>query len=345
METIAPRVWLLLLAAATVLISSSMNGVYGGKFNEARVADLLNRQAQSKEGVIRLDDESFKRFAIPVPEPRPYSLIIFFDATQLRDNAELKLDTLRSEYALVAAAYVKANPDSGRVFFVDLEFSKAQSSFQAFGVSTLPNIKHLGPGNGSLADTEQMEQGELSRLADGMVSFVEAKTRQKVGPIERPPAFSKKQLIVLVGGLLVASPFVIKRIMAKDTIMHDPRFWCFNAVLVYFFSVSGGMHNIIRGMPFFTQDREHPGKLQFFYPGSGMQLGAEGFVVGSLYTLVGLSLAFVTHLLYEIRSKTAQRFFLLVVMGVSFIAVRKVISLDNWKTGYYVHGYWPNRWR
>ncbi|CAM6092405.1 unnamed protein product [Calypogeia fissa] len=334
---------LLLLAAVTLLIS--INGVYGGKFNEARVGDLLSRRAQSKDGVIRLDDDSLKRFAIPAPEPRPYSLIIFFDALQLRDNAELKLEALRGEYGLVATAYAKANPDSGRVFFTDLEFAKSQSSFQAFGVSTLPSIKHLGPGNVSLAEADSMEQGDMFRSADGMVSFVEAKTRQKVGAIERPPAFSKKQLIVLIGGLLVASPFVIKRIMAKDTIMHDPRFWCFNAVLVYFFSVSGGMHNIIRGMPFFTKDRENPGKLQFFYPGSGMQLGAEGFVVGSLYTLVGLLLAFVTHLLYEIRSKTAQRFFLVVVMGISFIAVRKVVTLDNWKTGYHVHGYWPNRWR
>lgn len=343
MEVMTSRVWLLLASAVVVLVSVS--GVDGGRFNEARVTDLVSRRAQSKDGVIRLDDESLKRFAIPSPEHRPYSLMIFFDALQLRDNAELKLESLRGEYGLVAAAYAKANPDSSRVFFADLEFAKAQSSFQAFGVSTLPNIKHLPPGNVSLADADSMEQSDMFRSADGMVAFVEAKTRQKVGPIERPPAFSKKQLIVLVGGLLVASPFVIKRIMAKDTIMNDPRFWCFNAVLVYFFSVSGGMHNIIRGMPFFTQDREHPGKLQFFYPGSGMQLGAEGFVVGALYTLVGLLLAFVTHFLYEIRSKTAQRFFLLVVMGISFFAVRKVITLDNWKTGYFVHGYWPNRWR
>lgn len=340
MDTLSLR--LALLLAVVVLFAG---GVHGGKFNEARVTDLMNRQAHSKDGVIRLDDDGLKRFAIPVPEARPYSLIIFFDATQLRDNPELKLEHLRGEYGLVASAFVRSNPDSGRVFFVDIEFTKSQASFQAFAVSTLPNIKHLQPGNGSLQEAENMEQSEMFRNAEGMVSFVEAKTRQVVGHIERPPAFSKKQLIVLVGGLLVASPFVIKRIMAKDTIMHDPRFWAFNAVVVYFFSVSGGMHNIIRGMPFFTQDRNNPGKLQFFYHGTGMQLGAEGFVIGSLYTLVGLLLAFVTHLLHEIRSKTAQRFFMLVIMAISFIAVRKVITLDNWKTGYYIHGYWPNRWR
>lgn len=341
MEAFSSRVWLL----AVVVVFVFGVGVHGGRFNEGRVSDLMNRQAQSKDGVIRLDDEALKRFAIPMPEARPYSLMIFFDAAQLRDNADLKLEHLRAEYGLVASAYVKSNPESARVFFTDIEFTKSQASFQAFGVSTLPNIKHLQPGNGSLVEAENMEQSELFRNADGMVNFVESRTRQKVGPIERPPAFSKKQLIVLVGGLLVASPFVIKRIMAKDTIMHDPKFWAFNAVLVYFFSVSGGMHNIIRGMPFFTQDRNNPGKLQFFYQGSGMQLGAEGFVVGSLYTLVGLMLAFVTHLLHEIRSKTAQRVFMVVIMAISFIAVRKVITLDNWKTGYFIHGFWPNRWR
>lgn len=340
METFSLRVTLVVV----VVILSGVS-VHGGKFNEARVNDLLNRQAQSKDGVIRLDDESLKRFAIPVPEVRPYSLMIFFDALQLRDNAELKLEHLRAEYGLLATTYVKSNPDSVRVFFADVEFTRSQPIFEAFKVSMLPTIKHLPPGNGSLLEAEDMERGEMFQNAEGMAKFVEGKTRQMVGPIERPPAFSKQQLIVLVGGLLVASPFVIKRIMAKDTLMHDPRFWAFNAVLVYFFSVSGGMHNIIRGMPFFSHDRNNPGKLVFFYQGTGMQLGAEGFVVGSLYTLVGLMLALVTHLLHEIRAKNAQRFILLVVMTISFIAVRKVITLDNWKTGYFVHGYWPNRWR
>uniref|UniRef100_A0A0A9DT46 Tumor suppressor candidate, putative n=1 Tax=Arundo donax TaxID=35708 RepID=A0A0A9DT46_ARUDO len=76
-----------------------------------------------------------------------------------------------------------------------------------------------------------------------------------------------------------------------------------------------------------------------------MQLGAEGFAVGFLYTLVGLMIAAVTHLLVKVESLRTQRFAMLAVMAIGWWAVRKVIYLDNWKTGYSVHTFWPSSWR
>lgn len=117
------------------------------------------------------------------------------------------------------------------------------------------------------------------------------------------------------------------------------------SVFIYFFSVAGTMHNIIRNMPMFMTDRNDPNKLVFFYQGSGMQLGAEGFAVGFLYTIVGLAIAVVTHSLVYVRSVGVQRALMFVAMVVSVWAVRKVIYLDNWKTGYGIHAYWPSSWR
>ncbi|KAK1368407.1 hypothetical protein POM88_034499 [Heracleum sosnowskyi] len=57
------------------------------------------------------------------------------------------------------------------------------------------------------------------------------------------------------------------------------------------------MFNLIRQMPMFISDRDDPNKLVFFYQGSELQFGVEGFVVGFLYTIVGLLLAFVIHFL------------------------------------------------
>lgn len=124
--------------------------------------------------------------------------------------------------------------------------------------------------------------------------------------------------------------------------LHDSRVWMAGAVFVYFFSVSGSMHNIIRNMPMMLNDRD--GRPVFFYQGSGMQLGAEGFIVGFLYTLVGLVLAIVTHGLVRLKSVTVQRGTMLLAMVVVYWAVGKVISLDNWKTGYSVHSFWPSSW-
>eukprot|EP00262_Sarcandra_glabra_P001635 TRINITY_DN11763_c0_g1_i2.p1 TRINITY_DN11763_c0_g1~~TRINITY_DN11763_c0_g1_i2.p1 ORF type:complete len:105 (-),score=3.94 TRINITY_DN11763_c0_g1_i2:367-681(-) len=104
------------------------------------------------------------------------------------------------------------------------------------------------------------------------------------------------------------------------------------------------MYNIIRKMPMFLSDRNDPSKLVFFYQGSGMQLGAEGFAVGFLYTVVGLLLGFVTHYLVLVRNVTAQRGIMFIAILVSAWAVKKVVYLDNWKTGYGIHGFWPSGW-
>lgn len=94
----------------------------------------------------------------------------------------------------------------------------------------------------------------------------------------------------------------------------------------------------------FLADRNDPGKLVFFYQGSGMQLGAEGFAIGFLYTIVGLLLAFVTRVLVVVRNRNVQRGVMTFALLVSFWAVRKVVYLDNWKTGYGVHAFWPSSW-
>lgn len=189
-----------------------------------------------------------------------------------------------------------------------------------------------------------MDAGDFSRLAESMAEFVESKTELVVGPIHRPPIVSRKQLMFIIAAFLVWLPFMVKKLILGNTLLHDWKVWLSGAVFVYFFSVSGAMHNIIRKMPMFLTDRNDPNKLVFFYQGSGMQLGAEGFAIGFLYTVVGLLLAFMTHLLVRVRNVTAQRLVMIVALLVSFWAVKKVIFLDNWKTGYGIHAYWPSSW-
>ncbi|XP_034697658.1 probable dolichyl-diphosphooligosaccharide--protein glycosyltransferase subunit 3B [Vitis riparia] len=329
-----------------ILILISLAVVFSGAESD-RVAELLSLQSRSKSGVIHLDDHSLSRFLTSTTTPRPYSILIFFDATQLHEKPELNLQGLRSEFGLLASSFISNNKDSpsaSKLFFCDIEFKESQSSFAQFGITSLPHIRLVGPDVKSLKDSEQMEQGDISRMADSMSDFVESRTKLSVGPIERPPMFSKKQLGFFVAAFLVWAPFVVKKVLAGQTLLHDSKIWLGSAVFVYFFSVSGTMHNIIRKMPMFLADRNDPSKLIFFYQGSGMQLGAEGFAIGFLYTIVGLLLAFVTHVLVRVKNVTVQRVIMLFALFISFLAVKKVVSLDNWKTGYGIHAFWPSSW-
>ncbi|KAF4372501.1 hypothetical protein F8388_027174 [Cannabis sativa] len=331
-----------------VLFSSVSHNVSSDSGSD-RVSELLELQSRSKSGVIHLDDHSISRFLKSVKTPRPYSLLLFFDATQLHDKQELHLKDLQKEFGIVASSFITNNqdpssPSHAKIFFCDIEFKESQNSFASFGVNALPHIRLIGPNHG-LKDSDQMDQGDFSRLAESMAEFIESRTKLVVGPIHRPPMFSRNQIIFAVIAWLVWLPFIVKKVLSGKTLVHDPKLWLSGAVFVYFFSVSGAMHNIIRKMPMFLADRNDPNKLVFFYQGSGMQLGAEGFAVGFLYTIVGVLLALVTRGLVKVRNPTVQRLVMIIALFVSFWAVKKVVYLDNWKTGYGVHAFWPSSWQ
>lgn len=306
--------------------------------------ELTNLRSQSQTGVIHLTDHLLRRI-LSAKSPRSFSFVIFFDARQLHSKPELALPKLKNEFSLLSSSFLANNPENNEIFFFTIEFGDSQASFALFGVNSLPHLRLIPPSATDMKkDSIQMDGSDLARLAESMAEFVEAKTKLTVGPIHRPPLISKKQMAVIVAAGLILSPFLVKKILSGGTLLHDKHVWMAGSIFVYFFSVSGAMHNIIRKMPMFMMDREDPGRLVFFYQGSGMQLGAEGFAVGFLYTIVGLLLAFMTHVLVRLKSRTVQRVVMLFALFVSFWAVKKVIQLDNWKTGYGIHAYWPSSW-
>ncbi|KAK7840080.1 putative dolichyl-diphosphooligosaccharide--protein glycosyltransferase subunit 3b [Quercus suber] len=108
-------------------------------------------------------------------------------------------------------------------------------SFALFGVNVLPHIRLVAPHQ-SPKQSEQMDQGDFSRLAESMANFVQAKTKLNVSLIHRPPFLSTKQLGFNVVATLVWIPFAIKKIVKGKTLLHDPKLWLTGLVFDYFFS-------------------------------------------------------------------------------------------------------------
>ncbi|KAG8634384.1 probable dolichyl-diphosphooligosaccharide--protein glycosyltransferase subunit 3B [Manihot esculenta] len=346
---LSPNTTTCLLLLAT-LLSFFVSLTTSASDPEELVNELLSLQSQSKTGVIHLDDNSISRFLTSTKTPRPYSLLIFFDATHLHDKHELRLQYLHDEFSLVASSFILNNPDKSsasyaKLFFCDVEFKESESSFSLFGVDAVPNIRLVGPNVKNPKDSDEVEQGDVPGTAELMSDFVESSIKVSVGPIHRPPFLSTKQLGLLFVVFSIWTPFMVKKVLTGQTLLHDPKIWLGGALFVYFFSVSGSMHNIIRKIPMFLADPNDPSNLVFFYPGAAMQLGTEGFAIGFLYTIVGLLLAFMTHALVTVKNVAAQRLIMVGSLVVSFWAVNKVIYLDNWKTGYGVHAFWPSSWK
>ncbi|XP_010476084.1 PREDICTED: probable dolichyl-diphosphooligosaccharide--protein glycosyltransferase subunit 3A [Camelina sativa] len=321
--------------------------------DSASDSDLINelvslRSSSPDSGVIHLYDDDVSKFLTSVPTPRPYSLIIFFDSVDLHSNSQLRLQKLRREFGLVSSTFISNNNGSNngtKLFFCEIESTHSEASFHLFDVETLPHISFVSPTTENLTESDQMDGGDFAGLAESMTEFVERLTKLTVGPIQRPPLLTKTQIGIIVALIIISAPVLVKKILKGETLLHDRRIWLTGAVLVYFFSVSGTMFNIIREMPLYVKDYEDESKFVFFMEGSEMQLGVEGYTVGFLYTVVGLLLAFVTHMLVRVKNLNEQRMTMLLSLVISFWAVRQVVYLDNWKTEYEIYPYWPSSWR
>jgi oligosaccharyltransferase complex subunit gamma len=84
------------------------------------VAELQSLRALSPSGVIHLTESSVTRF-LSAPAPRPYSMLVFFDASAHHSKPGLHLPQLRSEFGLLAASFNAHNPGSSDLFFTDIE--------------------------------------------------------------------------------------------------------------------------------------------------------------------------------------------------------------------------------
>ncbi|XP_023743779.1 probable dolichyl-diphosphooligosaccharide--protein glycosyltransferase subunit 3B [Lactuca sativa] len=341
-----PVLILLLLLTITHIFLSTPYSSFVAAATTNIVSDLHSLQSQFPSGIIHLNETILYR--IFNSGARSFYLIIFFDAIQLHDKLEPNLKTIKSEYAIIAKSFSINNQNSSnlsKIFFCDIEFSESEKDFLRFSIHTLPNIRIVPPDVDDLkSDSIPLDISESSNLVESMAGFIESKTGLSIGRIHRPPILSKSQFGFLIGGLLISLPFMTKKILAGETPFHQKRIWMFGIMFVYFFSVSGSMFILIRKVPLFVMDRKDPNKLIFFYKGVGMQFGVEGLYVGFLFMTVGLLLPFITRFIVRIKDSMIQRATMVSAMIVSFWAVREVVGLNHWKTGYYAHAYLPSNW-
>ncbi|PHU26594.1 putative dolichyl-diphosphooligosaccharide--protein glycosyltransferase subunit 3B [Capsicum chinense] len=310
-------------------------------------SELIHLRSKSLLGLIHLKDNLLQRI-LSIPSPKPFSSLIFFDARKLHAKSENSIPSVKYEFSLLSSSYLTNNPGNNtHIFFFIIEFEESKSSFEFFDVKSIPHVRLVPVRVDDVKkDCVRMGASGFSMGAVSMKEFVETNANVYVGPIHTRPVIPKKMMMVIGAGFLIWSPYLVKRFVIGNTILQDKYVWMSGSILVYFFSVAGTMFTIIRKAPLFLMDRNDPaGKSIMFYQGAGMQLGAEGFAVGFLYTIVGLLLAFMTHVSVRLKNKGTQNLLMALGLFVSFWAVQKVIYLNSWKTGYGIHPYWPSRWK
>lgn len=293
------RLWAAALMAGALLFSLASAAT------DQRVASLLAAEAQSREKLITLNEELFNDYALS-PD-RPYHLVLFGSSGRLMNSPKLQLKALRDEFVYAAKAFKSVAENGERIFFVEMWHDHSAPVFSRLGLQALPAIVHWSPTQPgrpgkkvSLPEAAKCGQGISAYPwpAESIAEFVKGRTSLSFGAIDRP-SFVKSPLFPLFALFALAAGGWVAWRLYNSWIVRLTWLWCLGSLVVYGFSTSGGMYNIIRGMPLYMHDRN--GKVQWWMERSG-QFGAEGFLMGSSYLFFSGCMSLMVYGLPHVRN-------------------------------------------
>ncbi|GIL89779.1 hypothetical protein Vretimale_16582 [Volvox reticuliferus] len=304
------------------------------------LSELYALRDQTRDAVVLLTDDVLTQYVMG--RNRPYAVAIYFSAEQVSEgNPSLRLDDLRKEYGLAAKAFAKGS-DSDKIFFFEAALETSQRPFAMMQVNSLPCVIRIPPGLHVSSST--VELGRNDKMvpdtvgthnypwpAETFVEFMGVRHGIKAAEIDRPSIYKSPIFPMLLLSGLVSLAYLAYKVYTLSLVQH-PALWAVLSLVVFWFSVSGGMYNIIRGVPFFIRDRK--GNLQFFLTGRQGQLGAEGFTLGTLYLLVSCSIAFITFLAPRISNRILRDTLSLIGTAVAAGSIYQTFMLWTMKTGY-----------
>ena len=308
--------------------------------------DLSRLQQSTADGVVELDVDAFDKFTSG--RRRPYQLVVFLGANHLLDNPKLHLRELREDFGYVAKAHrdrLKGSDNEGKVFFAEVNFDKTTQdifrrlSAQSLFIFRLPATQSVSSGEPiKLKDPETLKPETFKHQAtvDDIANWVKDKTGIDIGKVDRPTIFQAWWFPFVALSFLSSLAYIAYKMFYAD-FMRNLVIYALATLFVYWFSVSGGMHNIIRGMPMVTIDPNSK-TPKYFMQGQG-QLGTEGFVMGTLYTCVGLAFALVVYIAPKAKAVSNQRLIAYAGLFIAYICVTQVVKVYSWKTGYHWRRY------
>jgi oligosaccharyltransferase complex subunit gamma len=240
-------------------------------------------------------------------------------------------------------------PPSADVFFVELWHHASKDLFGRLGVKALPMVFVISPSHpGPQADGGQIripEADEMGRdgaaaagftkypwAAEEMATWLQSRVPgSSSAPVDRPsfvksPMFPLAFAATLAGGAAVAWRLYSSRLARHKGV------WGAGALAVWWFSTSGGMFNIIRGMPLIGQDPQRPGRVAWWMGSRSAQFGMEGFVMGSSYVLFSALLGAAVFSAPKLKARGTRGTAALACLAVAWFVLMRILAAYDSKT-------------
>jgi oligosaccharyltransferase complex subunit gamma len=298
-------------------------------------SELIQKAKHTKDAIIQFKTSDFDHYAAGAG--RDYHLVFFLNAAYLAGNTQMNLPALRQNFALMAKAF-KQGSNADDIFFAELSYEGSKELYKRLNVKSLPFIFSWGPESVA-KEGRSIKINKASQCgpristypwpAEDLVTCVSRQTGFSAGAIERPtvvqnPLFPLGLLAFIVLGGAVAWK------LYNSPIVRITGLWTLGALGVYWFATSGGMYNIIRGIPFsIVRD----GKKVYWMDGRQGQLGAEGFIMGSSYIFFSSTLASLTYVVPRIKNTQARGLISLVLVLVAALSAFRILETYHAKSG------------
>ncbi|KAF8058060.1 OST3 [Scenedesmus sp. PABB004] len=302
----------------------------------AQVAELVRRRDAARDAVLVFSSADFDEFA--AAPGRDYHLMFFLNANYMAKNAQMNLPKLRAEYALAAQAF-RRGPDADRIFFVELIFERTKDVIKRLGVNSLPFAFHWDPA-AVVKEGRSIKLAKTSECApriqaypwpaEDIVRCAADTSGLSGGEVDRPSVLKHPLFPLLVLAVIVFGGAAAWKLYCSP-LVRITGLWALGALGVYWFSTSGGMYNIIRGMPLYYTNQQ--GKTIWWMEGRSGQLGAEGFLMGSSYIFFSATLASLSYVVPRIRSDGGRAVTSLVLVLLSAFAAMRILATYQGKTG------------
>ena len=153
-----------------------------------------------------------------------------------------------------------------------------------------------------------------------------------VGEIVKPSFLTSAFFPPLALATLALGGYVAFQLYYAE-FMRNQLIWTTSTLVVFWFAVSGGMHNIIRGVPMYFFDHQ-AGKVQMFLNQAQGQLGAEGFIMGSMTMAFALSIATLSYVAPKMSDPAWQRGVCWTALVVAGLSLQNLLTCYTWKTNH-----------
>lgn len=167
--------------------------------------------------------------------------------------------------------------------------------------------------------------------AELISEFVRKSTGYSITEIKRPSITDSKFFLFFTISSIIIIIYTSYKIYCTP-IIQNKWIWMMAVVSICWFATSGGLFNIIRGIPFSMRSKD--GKTQLFYKGQGQQLGAEGFMAGTSYVIFSSAVLIVCYGLKHIENVNVQRSVFYAAMILAAFVMKEVVYAYTLKTGY-----------